>query len=149
MIKCSNASCESRWWHTECAGIKGVTAAACKKIVFVCPCCAIKKFSDKFELQHPKSIDAEELKMEIKQGIAECLPEMVKEVIKSVHTDSDSLKNNMKKTFAEVMQEQQNEKHQPITKDLIKEAMTEGKKEQQKLDERKKNIMVLNAQESL
>ena len=53
----------------------------------------------------------------------------------------------MKTTFAEIMLEQQ-QSEKPITKNMIKEALTEGKREQQKVDERKKNIMVFNAPES-
>ena len=146
MIKCSINSCES-WWHTECAGIKGATAGACKKITFVCPCCTVKRFANDLEFSNANHINTDELITEIKQGIANCLPDMVKDAMKTIQPDSDSLKTNMKTTFAEIMLEQQ-QSEKPITKNMIKEALTEGKREQQKVDERKKNIMVFNAPES-
>ena len=46
------------------------------------------------------------------------------------------------------MKEQQHDNHAPITKNIIKEALTEEKREQQKLDERKKNIMIFDAPEA-
>ena len=124
MIKCSGNSYESSWWHTECAGIKGVTAGVCKKITFVCPCCSIKRFANELEFCNTNLINTEELITEIKQGIANCLPDMVKDAMKTVKPDSDSLKTNMKTTFAEIMQEQK-QSDKPFTKNMIKEALTE------------------------
>ena len=124
MIGCTQEDCPSVWWHIECAGLQGITAAACKKINWVCPCCIVSKFSDKLvtdNVDSKKSLDTVELKEEIKQGIADCLPGMINDILKQVQpTTSDALKHDMKKSFTEIMQEQQELDHQaPITKDMI------------------------------
>ena len=150
MIQCTKEGCPSVWWHIECAGLQGITAAVCKKVHWVCPCCIVSNFSDKLVTDNIENISLDAgLKEEIKQSIIEFLPGMVSDILQSVQPTSDALKHDMKKSFAEVMKEQQkSDNHTPITKDLIKEALTEEKIEQQKLDQRKKNIMIFDAPEA-
>ena len=151
MLRCDNESCLNPWWHTECAGLKGITAAVIKKLSWFCPCCSVLKLSSKFEPETSKDtvIDTDYLKAEIKQGIADCLPAMVNDLMTKVQPNPETIKQNMKKSFAEIMKEQSEESPALITKTTIKEAITEGKREQDELEKRKRNIMIFNAKEAV
>ena len=149
LIKCDNKSCYNPWWHYECAGLTGITPAAARKLTWTCPCCTINRFQNNYERDDITSIDTEKLREEIKVGIDECLPRIVNEVVKQVQHGSDMIKQNLTKSFAEIMKEQKAEsQYIPISKTVIKEAIYEEKKEQEKINERRRNVMVFNAKEA-
>lgn len=149
MVKCDNDNCISPWWHSECAGLKGLSANALKKLTWSCPCCIINSFQSEFE-SSASIVDSGDLKSEIQKGISECLPSMVKEILEKVTPNTDAMKQDMKKSFAEIMKEQNEQTSNntvPITKNIIKEAINEGKQELDKFNERKKRLIIFDSDE--
>ena len=150
LIKCEN-NCINPWWHLECAGLTGITPAAARKLTWTCPCCTIHKFRDEYESDFDTNVlDADKLRDEIKVGIQHCIPSIVSEVVKQVKPNNDMVKQSLTTSFVEIMKDQAAESHYaPISKTIIKQAINEDKKEQENINNRKKNIMVFNAKESL
>ena len=54
MIKCKEKSCTSPWWHTTCAGLRGLTEEGSKGVKFICPLCAISKMASKDKIMIEK-----------------------------------------------------------------------------------------------
>ena len=148
-VKCDNTNCLNPWWHVECAGLKGLTAGALKKLTWSCPVCIINGFESEFE-QSVNAVSSEDLKSEIKKGISECLPNMVQEFLGKVTPKTDEMKLDMKTSFAEIMKEQSAQSSSntvPLTKNIIKEAIHEGKQELDNFNERKKRLIIFDADE--
>ena len=74
---------------------------------------------------------------------------MVQEIIGKVTPSTKSMKQDMKKSFAEIMKEQNAHSGNsvPITKNIIKEALNEGKQELDNFNERKKRLIIFDAEE--
>ena len=43
LIQCKNKDCPSPWWHTTCAGIKGLKEETLKPLSYTCPLCVVTK----------------------------------------------------------------------------------------------------------
>ena len=80
---------------------------------------------------------------EIKQGITECMPTIVNDIMVKLQPSSNAIKQDIKMSFAEIMKDQTAE----TQKVIIKQAINEDKKEQDKLEQRKRNVMIFNAKE--
>lgn len=90
------------------------------------------------------------IKEEVKQSIAESIPDLMKEILKGSKENTKLLENNMKISFAQVVKEQQAESTAiPSTwsKNDLKEVITQSKNEEEKLEKRKRNIIIFNAKE--
>ena len=148
MVKCDNSNCLSPWWHADCAGLKGLTLAAIRKLTWSCPICVINGFQSEF-VQSAYSVSPDDFKSEIKKGISECLPNMVQEFLGKVAPKTNEMKIDMKTSFAEIMREQSSQASNtvPLTKNIIKEAIHEGNKEFDNFSERKKRLIIFDADE--
>ena len=146
MVKCDNDNCLSPWWHAECAGLRGLTPGALKKLTWSCPVCVINSFQTAFD-QSVNTVSSDDLKSEIKKGISECLPNMIQEFLGKVAPKTDEMKIDMKTSFAEIMREQSSQATVPLTKNIIKEAIHEGNKEFDNFSERKKRLIIFDADE--
>ena len=144
MIKCTQKSCLCPWWHTECAGLKGVTSTTMKKCTWICPKCTIDNLQNKFKVDdcELQQFSLDQLQTEVKKGIIDSIPE----ITQALYHEIMPSKQNTKISFADIVKEQ-SIPNVPLTKNIIKEALTENNKEQKNLEERKKNIIIFNVPE--
>ena len=89
-IKCTKTNCQSKWWHTECAGIgkciSSKDVAFCKHCPWTCPSCVLTPFNAKILPQNDSDDDQGDF---VLKKIVKLLPSIVKTVI-------DDYKNNMR-----------------------------------------------------
>ena len=157
MIGCSEKNCPQPWWHPECAGIKGLSQNSIKKMEFTCSICIINRFHTKFEpIANSNGVTPEQLGQEIEKEITKCVPKIVKEISEilcSTHPSTENIKEDMKKSFVEIIKEQSEDTSKirsipsTVTKNIVKEALREGKTEQDKLDKRKRSLIIFEAEE--
>ena len=154
MVQCSGPKdhCPNQWWHLECAGLSGIAPSSLKKVTYLCPACIINRNEAEFELTI-QVMPTDQIGIEIEKHISKSVPKIVnelKQVIEKSGPSNDCLKADMKKSFAEVVKEQTKVKQSsiPLTKNIVKQALKEEKNEQDKLEKRKRSLVVFDAEEA-
>ena len=113
-IQCSAVGCDTKWWHTTCAGLENITDACVKKLRYTCPMCVIAA-------NNLICLVRDSYQLEIAEEIGKCLPDIVKTVVKET---SDALS----KSYAETVKKE----NKALLKDTVKSTSQNALKETMK-----------------
>ena len=151
-MKCVNEDCTVVWWHATCAGFnKNVSKKDLEKIgAWTCPCCVVSKLEiGENGIDHSEVITKMDQKLDDLNGHIADLQKIKEDLseISKLQTEGNKLWADVVKSGCPDL-EKTNNMSQCFASSVAKEVISQSHHVLHDRENREKNIIIFNAQES-